>query len=538
MENSKIFVFGIDGGTWDIILPAIKSGKLPNLQYLIERGASGPLHSTIHPITPMAWSSFATGMNAGKHGIFDFSHSQGEELILNTAHDRKAPAIWTHLTHANKASIVLNVPFTYPPERIKGIMIPGFDAPMIDRGIFHPESIYDELTTKFGDYHLDWTFPIGKKFDPEKYLQEVEQVIAHRGDTGLHLLKNHPWEFFMIVFTSTDHVQHVFWKYPGGREIIERVYQEVDYQLGRFLDVLSDDATIFIMSDHGAGGIDLIVNLDNWLAEEGYFHRPRFSLKHSSLQSIKSNIRKILPIDLRKKLRHRFSGIRNRMEGTLQNADVDWSKTKAYSYGMYGNICINLKGRETSGIVPPEDYERLLSEISEKILRLEDPNTGKCMVERICRKEELYTGPYIDDAPDLIIQWRDYAYFTKKGIDQGVDVFSENLMIDASEYPHTGTHRLEGIYVAKGPNINKAQKTSARIIDLAPTILQLLGVTCPENLDGRVLNELFEEFNSKRIPSGIKNEEVESSLDLKEEIELTDEVEQSIKERLRSLGYI
>jgi predicted AlkP superfamily phosphohydrolase/phosphomutase len=538
MKSGKALVFGIDGATFDIILPAIRRGKLPHLQSLIDGGSWGRLQSTIHPVTPMAWSSFATGANAGKHSIFDFSRVDGREIRLNTALDRKTPSIWTYLSQSGRNSIVLNVPFTYPPEKIRGIMIPGFDAPRVERKVFHPESVYDELMEQFGDYRLDWTFPIGKKFDLESYFSQVKQTISHRADTSLYLLRHHPWDFFMVVFSSTDHVQHIFWQYPNGREIIEETYEIVDRCLGRFLASLTEDVTVIVMSDHGAGEIHRIVYLDNWLAKGGYLKRPAFNLQSTIFRQCKNYLRKTLPPRSRKLLRSKFSRLRNRLEGAEQAASIDWNQTRAYSYGMYGNIYINAIGQDPRGIVEPRDYKALREQIATKLHELLDPKTGERIVERVYRKEELYSGPYTDQAPDLVVQWRDYAYFTKRGIDQGECVFGENLKVDASEYPHTGTHRLEGILIAKGPPIRRQYQVRANIVDLAPTILHILGEAIPSHMDGRVLYEIFEEGPFKTHPTRDEIPGKKIPIDTKGTIPLSEEEEISIRERLKSLGYL
>jgi len=538
MRSGKVLVFGIDGATFDVILPAITRRKLPHLRALIEGGSRGYLQSTIHPITPMAWSSFATGANAGKHGIFDFSRRVGNKIRLNTALDRKMPAIWTYLSQSGKSSIVLNVPFTYPTEQIRGIMIPGFDAPRVERKIFHPSSVYDELTRQFGDYRLDWTFPIGKKFDLEAYLSHVRQTISHRADTSLYLLQQYPWDFFMVVFSSTDHVQHIFWQHPNGREIIEETYEMIDHCLGRFLASLTEDVTVIVMSDHGAGPIRRIVYLDNWLAKEGYLERRPFNLQSAIFRRSKNYIRKTLPTRLRKLVRSKFSHLASRLEGTEQAASVDWNQTRAYSYGMYGNIYVNVVGRKPWGIVKDQDYDALCEEIATRLDRLVDPKTGEGVVERVYRKEELYSGPHTDDAPDLIVRWRDYAYFTKRGIDQGDGVFGEDLKVDASEYPHTGTHRIEGVFIAKGPYIRPHREVRADIMDLAPTILYTLGEAIPPNMDGRVLQEIFEKGVPE--PLDMRSEISRDGVPITREgtTPLSEEEERSIGERLRSLGYL
>jgi predicted AlkP superfamily phosphohydrolase/phosphomutase len=538
MKTNRVFVFGIDGGTFDIILPAIRKGKLPNLQALMGEGSWGPLRSTIHPVTPMAWSSFATGVNPGKHSIFDFSRVEGRQIRLNTAYDRQSPAIWTYLSQAGRNSIVLNVPFTYPPEKIHGIMIPGFDAPRVEQEIFHPKSVYHELIEQFGDYQLDWTFPVGKKFDLEAYMSHVKDTIRHRAETSLYLLRNHPWDFFMLVFSSTDHVQHIFWRYPGGLELIEDTYQMVDKSLGEFLNHLPKEATKIIISDHGAGPIDRTVYLDNWLIREGYLKRRQVDVQGPIIKQIKHYFRLAVPTGLRKFLRSKLPYLRGRLEAAEHEAAVDWSRTQAYSYGMYGNIYLNVRGRDPKGILDIANYDSVRREISKRLLELVDPETGERVVERVYGKEELYTGPYTSLAPDLVVRWRDYAYFTKRGIDRGKSVFGRDLKVNASEFPHTGTHRLDGIFIASGPQIKKNPYIFSNIVDLAPTILYILGERVPPELDGRVINELFDE-QPLQIPTvPVQMDDVTMPDTIKEESGVVREDEDLVKERLRSLGYI
>ncbi len=538
MSKERVFVFGIDGGTFDIIRPAVEAGRLPNLARLLEEGCHGPLRSTIPPLTPMAWTSFATGVNAGRHGIYDFSRFEDGHLKLSTALDRRVPALWTHLTRSGRDAVVVNVPFTYPAEHIRGIMIPGFDTPKVEREVFWPHEVYDELIGRFGKYRFDWTFPIGQKFAPEEYLRDIEEVVAHRGETGRYLMQNHPWDFFMTVFTSTDHVQHVFWGLPDGREQVERVYRAVDVELGKFLEILPDDVNVVVMSDHGAGSIRKIFYLDNWLAREGYLTRPRSQMRRSLLKRAKSSAKRLLPVSMRKWLRARFPDLRNRVEGMIHEATVDWAETRAFGIGMYGNIRINLKGREPDGIVDPSEYDDLLAEISAKLMELADPDTGEKIIERVYRSDELYEGPNRDPAPDLVIHWRDYAYFTKKGVDQGDDIFGDYLNIDSSEYPHSGTHRLDGVFIGRGPSFVEGVELEADIRDLAPTLLYLLDEPLPEGLEGRVLEEALSDELLRKRPPGEGQGGPGGSMEMDGEISLSEKEENAVRERLKSLGYI
>jgi predicted AlkP superfamily phosphohydrolase/phosphomutase len=158
---------------------------------------------------------------------------------------------------------------------------------------------------------------------------------------------------------------------------------------------------------------------------------------------------------------------------------------------MYGNLFVNLRGREPEGIINPgAEYDELLSTMAEELLKLRDPATGGPVVSRVYRKEELYSGPYTALAPDLLIGWRDYAYFTSKRAEvQGGSWFGDELKVDASEYPHTGTHRFEGTLIVAGPAFRGGQQVSASLLDLGPTIFELLGVPVPAHMEGRPLRE-------------------------------------------------
>jgi predicted AlkP superfamily phosphohydrolase/phosphomutase len=188
--------------------------------------------------------------------------------------------------------------------------------------------------------------------------------------------------------------------------------------------------------------------------------------------------------------------------------------------------------------VEPRDYDALCEQIAIKLHELVDPETEERLVERVYRKEELYSGPYTDQAPDLVVQWRDYTSFTRRDIDQGDGVFGENLTVDASEYPYTGTHRLDGVFMIKGPHIRPRYEVHPNIIDLAPTILYILGETISPNMDGRVLHEIFEHEFFQTLTMRDELPEKKIPIDTKETLPLSEEEETSVRERLKSLGYL
>jgi predicted AlkP superfamily phosphohydrolase/phosphomutase len=541
---SRVFVFGIDGATFDVILPMVKEGRLPHLARLLREGTSGPLQSTIHPITPAAWSSFATGVNPGRHGVFDFSSPVRSTygFKLNNARDRRCETIWSVLSRQDRRVTVVNVPFTYPPEPVNGIMISGFDSPGAERSMSHPGEVYDALVARFGTYTPDWSYPAGSRYDPEGYRRHFVDVIRRRGDVTLFLMEEYPWDHFMTVFQSIDHVQHVFFGLGDwGLGFIREAYEEVDAALGRVLEALDDDTLVMVVSDHGAGEIRKVFFLDQWLEQQGYL-APKSGISFEGLVRQAGSrgrrlAKSILSTRFRGYLRGRMPGVRNLVVSMGSGGPVDWSRTRAYSGGMYGNIFVNLQGREAQGIVRASDYHSLCEEIREKLLTLVDPDTGERVVDAVHHRDEVYSGLFVQEAPDLLIQWKDYAYFTKKGIDRKGVIFSDELKLDSSTYPHSGTHRLEGIFVARGDGIRAGQVLSdLRITDVAPSLLYLQGAEIPDDLDGRLPTAMFEDGRLEADPPRYVPRQGNGTGPSDAPPSVGDD--EALRERLRNLGYV
>jgi len=547
MGARKLLVFGIDGGTFDVILPMAKAGRLPHLQRVLAEGFHADLNSTIHPITAPAWTSFATGCNPGKHGIFDFqSHSlKGYGFRLNSARERGVVPFWTLLQRAGLKSIVVNVPFTYPPDSLDGgIVIAGFETPDATRAMATPPEVFDELVAAFGSYTPDWTFPVGR-FHADRYWQDVVDAIERRTTTSLHLMTKHPWDVFVVVYGSIDHLQHIYYGLGAeGRALIERAYEQVDAALGRLLQAAGQDTDLMIVSDHGFGEIRKVVYLDRWLEREGFLaYRSPWSLRHIGrwlAGTARYVVKGLLPRGVRRYVRRSMPEVRDFMVTHSGGPEVEWSRTQAYSGGMYGNIYVNSVGLRPFGVVGADEYDAVCDRIAKRLLALTDPDTGEHIVERVHRRKDLYAGAFVERAPDLIVQWKDYAYFTKKGIDRKGSILGKHLTLDASDCPHTGTHRVAGILLARGPGFARGQKGSpTSIMDVAPSLLYHWGLPIPRYMDGGVVREMFDAtLWDSRAP------------------EYTDEVsgadagpgaggpgsgdsdQKALEQRLRSLGYI
>ena len=553
-RNHKVVVIGLDGATFDVIQPLIKSGKLPNLARIMQNGVYGYLRSTIHPITPQAWTSFMTGKNAGKHGILDFTSRKKDsyEIQFINASLRKADTIFSILSKAGKQVGAIAIPFTFPPEKVNGFMLSGMDAPGEDSRSVYPDSIYDEIKRKFGHYYIHLASPVGRKIDQSKFWNDIKMEDENRTLISKYLMRKYPCDLFMTVYNNTDRVAHQHLDEAvldmiqnnhrvNDDDLLIKTYINSDIQVGSLLSEIDKNTSVIIMSDHGSGPIRRVFFLNGWLEENNFLaYRKKGERKLlSAMHQARFLAKRFLPRRAKNFIKSRMTGFRDKIDSTLSFSEIDWEQTKAYGFGMYGNIYINLKGREPKGIVTPgKEFDNLCNQIIENLCQLRDPDTGEKIIEKVYRNNELYSGPYLEDTPDLLIGWKDYSYYTSVtlGKESG-SIFGPHMNIDCSEYKHVGTHRLNGIFMAMGNTIRQGARISdAKIFDITPTILYMLGQPIPDDMDGRVLTEIFEEeFMTNNPPTYSRTKDDTLTSDV---FTYSDEESRQVAERLRGLGYI
>jgi len=522
---SRVMILGLDGGTFDLIRPWAERGLLPNLAKLLGAGAFSPLRSTIPPMTFPAWNAFMTGTNPGKHGVFDFLEMKPGSYdleVMNATH-RKCETIWNIASRAGKRCAVLGVPVTYPPEPINGVMISGFDAPFVDARIMHPPELFDELQEQVGPYILSASFtPHLKRGRLDKALEAIYAAIDRKAATAKYILQREPWDVFMMVFGETDVAIHYFWKYhdPGspqrtrrcqikeGEDPIYGIYRRVDAHLGDLIEMAGEDTTIIVMSDHGAGGAgDKVIYLNRFLEMHGLLSFKGRLLRtslHRRVDALKSTVRAILPEKAIKRLRFHPKSLGLKWEARLRFSSIDWSRTKVYSEETpyYPNLRINLQGREPDGIVSRDEVPELVNRVRSVLEAWTDPETGEKVVEKVYAKEEIYQGDHLEHAPDILIVWnlcKGYSYLSRPSFLSRRGVALGRLSareIDRSDFMinRSGNHRDEGIFIIAGKEIQPGpvRGGTVHITCLAPTILHLLGLPIPRNMDGQVLLSCFQ----------------------------------------------
>jgi predicted AlkP superfamily phosphohydrolase/phosphomutase len=564
----KVFVLGLDGATWDVLEPLQEIGLLPNLSRLCEQGISGNLRSVFPPLSPVAWTGVMTGKNSGKHGIFEFLEHEHDPLNgrVNSSRAVQTELLWEIAAQHGLKTVAGGVPMSYPPRPAKqfpGFFLGDFLSPAAALDFTSDPALLAELEKIVGPYR-PWSTAIHDGGNEQAVLTDLHAFLDQHLKAILFLMKRCDWDLFLFDLMATDRLQHELWhvwdlthRAARGRERelealrpkLLAFWQRLDQGIGEIEAALPHNAALLLMSDHGFGPIEQYVNFNVWLLEQGYI-----SLQDSLYVKQKHWFyrRGATPewiYGLMTRLgmgKHRVSRFRGKQKSLadrlaesvfLSRRHIEWSRTKAYAQGNFGQIFLNIKGRQPDGCVTAEDVRPLLRDLKAALRTIPNPETGKPLVKHVYEHDELYNGPYTALAPDLTVVLTDWRYRTI-----GLHDFTTNHVISPAFGP-TGDHRLEGILIGSGPCfIPGAQPRDAGLLDITPTVLHLLGIPVPDDMDGRVLTELLEPSSpsvGSPVPvltSAFATLNVVPSLPL--DSRYTAEDDAAIQERLADLGYI
>lgn len=556
MNKPRTLIIGLDGATFDLITPWVRAGHLPTLGRLMSEGAYGPLRAWPNMSSASAWTSMVTGCNPGQHGIYGFTDvldRQGQGWHAMTALDRQRDPFWCLLSAAGQRVGIVNVPISYPADPVEGFMLSGMDAPGLDSpGFAHPAGLLDELRQQGIDYHLDVPYlGITSQRAPHQLPRPVERMVDARAATVLYLMQARRWDLLMAVFVATDRMQHFYWPARGvplddpAWTPVRATYQQIDGFLAQALELVGDNTTVLLVSDHGFGpSMPAECHLNQILAWSGLlrFARTPDSPADGLLKDLLLHGRHLLPQGLHASLAHRFPGLHRRAINAVKYQTLDWSRTQAYGPPYGETLLVNLQGRQPQGIVSPQDYEPLRDRLGRILLDLVDTGSGQRLVRGVHGPEELYHGPHLAHAPDLTVYWEYDLFEHALGcsldgeaiVVQGPGVQSSSV---SAARPWSGTHRPDGIVIAWGPDIEPGATVSgATLYDIAPTILYLQGQPIPTDLDGEVLAGIFAAERLRRTPVE-KREPIAGRAQMPATTLDPDELGK-IEERLRGLGYI
>ena len=496
-RGARLLVIGLDGATWSVLDdPAV---PVPTLRRLVAGGASGPLMSTMPPMTLPAWSSILTGVNPGVHGILDFARrppgTYGVEF-LNASH-RRVPTLHEILSARGARVASLTVPGTWPPRPVNGVVVSGFDSPVArraERGHCWPPGLHDVLRVRFGGVRFadfqearlggDWH---------ARARDSLLREVGRREAIARFLLDQERWDLFMVVFGESDTVAHHFWAQhdagsprhaPAHAGVLSEVYGRLDAAVAR---LAADAELVCIVSDHGFGGAGTrALYLNNYLAEQGWL---RFSGSGRVGDAVK---RAALRLPVERLVRRVPAALLGRFETGNRYGDLDFAHTRAWSdeLSYAPTIHLNVKGRDPLGTI--EDVEAATVDLTRL---LEDWRVdGRRMVRRVWRRAEVCRGAAAAGAPDLVLELAEeggYSATLLPSARVGRDVTARRLT--PAEYAGgkglgtNGTHRRAGVLVLNGPAFRAGVRVEARVEDVLPTLLAAIGERVPASIEGRVL---------------------------------------------------
>lgn len=553
--SNKVLVIGLDGGTFDILLPFARRGVMPHLAHLLQDACYGILRSTVPPVTAPAWTSLITGKNPGKHGIYNFTslrpgsdreaREKGRELwpgnysLLNS---RSIPGktLWQLLSEAGKRIGVVNVPMTYPPQAVNGFMICGMLTPPGRKDYFYPA----DLAPLLNGYQIDLDIS-EKRFDcpPEHIIQRVTQMTERRRDLCLQLMRERPWDFFMVVFTGTDRMQHRFWNsmdarhpaYAGSEAqahvaAVEDYYRLVDRTVADLIAEAGSGTSVLIMSDHGFGPYSTRgVYINSLLRRIGVLQRGNWALRLKSFLRKRGINKQAIYAGLGRFLPERWLRI---AEDKVAREEMQaWAGPDAAFVMLTEDICglwITVEGEG--------EREATRERYMERLRNLVDPESGRRLIERVCTREELYTGPHVEEAPDIIF-FLAPGYALTSGMGETTRLTGPKVM----PFDMQGTHEPDGILILSGEPFTPGRFSRPHEIpDVTATVLYLLDVPVPANMDGVVVEEAFDPGYLHQYPVKVSEPDEGEESEGKEEPDSvweSSEDEENVLNRLRGIGY-
>jgi predicted AlkP superfamily phosphohydrolase/phosphomutase len=439
----RVVVVGLDGTPYTFFQKAMAKGYMPNLAQLVEEGTFRRINSVYPTVSSVAWSSFMTGRNPGKHNIYGFIDRQPGtyKTYIPTSRVMKTDTLWEILSRADKKVIVVNVPVTYPPRQVNGILVSGFLSPTVDKATYPPEKA--ALLKQLG-YIVD-ADPWAARQSKDRALSEVNAALDARVKTLFHLMENEPWDFFQMHVMETDRLYHFLWEHM---ETNDPVYapqfmdfiRKIDLMLGQVRERLDANTTLVMLSDHGFCTIKKEVYVNYWLEQQGWL---------------------------------KFEAGVSREERKLEHLSPE---AEVYSL-VPGRVFIHLRGREPKGnVAPGAEYEALRDEIAATALNLTDPDTGERMIQKVLKREEVYSGPQFEQAADLILVPFD-GYDLKGNLGKDTLTFKGEELVGMHTYDDAALY-VQGKELREGP---------IWVADPMPTILALMGVPIPGDVDGQNL---------------------------------------------------
>ena len=422
-DGPRVAFFGIDGVPYSLVRD--NESTFENLNAVADEGAGGAIDSIVPPESSACWPALTTGVNPGETGVYGFQDREvgSYDTYVPMGRDVQARRLWSRVTDAGREATVMNVPVTFPPDRDVQRMVGGFLSPGVDKAAY-PDDLRETLEGL--EYRIDVDAKLGHDENKEAFIEDAHETLDARFEAFKHYVEADDWDLFFGVFMTTDRVNHfLFEHYEEGGEYDEEFlafYEKVDRYLGRLRDMLDDETTMVVASDHGFTTLDHEVKCNVWLRQNGWLSYEDDD--HEGLGDISD-------------------------------------ETEAYSL-IPGRFYVNLEGREPRGTVPREEYESVRDELEAELEALEGPD-GRKVADRVVTGEEAFRGDHDDIAPDLVVV-PNHGFDLKSGFKGGDEVFDVG--------PRNGMHSFDNACLFVDDD--SARIADADLYDIAPTLLDLM----------------------------------------------------------------
>jgi len=465
--GAKLFILVLDGASYQTIEEWLNDELLPNLTRLLKKGTKAILHSTIPPDTPPAWTTMFTGVNPGKHNIYGFLHGlpkydkEKKDYIFSIVNSKykKAESVWKTLSKEGKRVISINVPLTYPPEKIRGIMVSGFMTPSSESEYVYPIELKEPLE-KNG-------YKIGIHYGEDANNEEqLLNLINRRIKSSIWLMNNFNWDLFILGIMETDQIGHLV---GNDRKKIFQIYKTIDEQLEELIQNIDSNCYFMILSDHGFKEKDYVVYPNKILYDNGF-------LKTRENRSI---ISKLIPhLPFKEKLAKVFRRYQKNMASQLNITSIKYIESIGYnitSSTTHTGIRLNIKGREPTGVIDPKNYIDIRKKIMDVFRNFDNKH-----IKYVYKREDVYSGKFIENAPDIILESAEGTTFNQE--------LSNKQIKKQKRY----THDINGLFYLAGPPIREHWIEDLDMVDIVPIILHIFNIRPSSGLDGCVPKGLFE----------------------------------------------
>lgn len=523
MTPAKLLVIGLDAADLAVLDPLMDRGELPHLAGLLREGATGVLHSTVPPVSAPAWGTFMTGLEPGRHGLYAFVvEKRGAPMQLANLGDVHGPKLWDHVAAQGRRPVVVNVPVTWPAPEFDGVLVTGMLTPERPGTVFtHPPELSARIREAVPGYRID--VDRAELDDKEALYGALSTMTRKRCALFLHLMETQPWDLFVATFTNTDRVQHSFWRQDRAK--VDAFFRQVDGHVGELLAAIDRaDTAVMVMSDHGFQGARWKLYVNRFLADQGMLvtHKVPEDDAHYARRRPDwfddfqgGSSRKQGPGLLKKALSR---------VGVAGETAIDWARTSAFLWSLdTGGVAVNLKSRYPHGTVADEDYEDVRDRVIAALSGLVLPD-GVRAFRTVRRREDVYSGPYVDGAPDVVVEPDDC-------LDFGMNLDAKEAV--RKHRDDEGHHSPRGLVSLSGPGFRPRTPIEGRIADCVPTILHALGLDVPGGLDGRVIEEAFADGRAVRFGAA-----VDASASRAVEAVYSEEEEEELRRSLEGLGYL